>query len=151
MKRHNARILAVMIIFDLDMNQAFKEIDEEHLLEELVQTRQSVLDLILDDEYRVEIDEEYSSKITSFALKNYEKIINLISSILTNWTIDRLSYVDRAIIICAGAEMLSRLAPKEVIINEYLEITKEYSMVENNKQVKFNNALLDNLGKKIYE
>lgn len=149
MKRHNARILSVMIIFDLDMNQAFKEEVVSSLV--LEQTRTSVNELILDDEYQVEIDQEYSKKITDYVILNYQKIVDLISSVLINYTIDRLSYVDRAIAISACAEMCEKMAPLEVIINEYLEITKEYSMTENTKQVKFNNALLDNLGKKIYK
>ena len=84
-------------------------------------------------------------------IKNYQSIVDTISSSLVGWTIDRLSYVDRAIMICACAELMLKDTPKEVIINEYLEITKEYSSVEDTKQVKFNNRVLDSLGKKIYE
>ena len=38
-----------------------------------------------------------------------------------------------------------------IAINEALEITREYSSVDNDKQVKFNNKLLDNIAKVIYE
>ncbi len=148
MKRHNARILSVMVVFNLDMNKAFTEVVSDELLEETIN---DVNNLILDDEYKVEIDEAYSRKILDFVIKNYQLIIDTISSSLVGWTIDRLSYVDRAIMICACAELMLKDAPKEVIINEYLEITKEYSSVEDTKQVKFNNRVLDSLGKKIYE
>ncbi|MDD7314648.1 MAG: transcription antitermination factor NusB [Bacilli bacterium] len=148
MKRHNARILSVMVVFNLDMNKAFSEVVSDELLEETIN---DVNNLILDDEYKVEIDEDYSRIILNFVIKNYQSIVDTISSSLVGWTIDRLSYVDRAIMICACAELMLKDTPKEVIINEYLEITKEYSSVEDTKQVKFNNRVLDSLGKKIYE
>ncbi|MCI6508218.1 MAG: transcription antitermination factor NusB [Bacilli bacterium] len=148
MKRHNARILSVMVVFNLDMNKAFTEVVSDELLEETIN---DVNNLILDDEYKVEIDEDYSRIILNFVIKNYQSIVDTISSSLVGWTIDRLSYVDRAIMICACAELMLKDTPKEVIINEYLEITKEYSSVEDTKQVKFNNRVLDSLGKKIYE
>lgn len=148
MKRHNARILSVMVVFNLDMNKAFTEVVSDELLEETIN---DVNNLILDDEYKVEIDEDYSRIILKFVIKNYQSIVDTISSSLVGWTIDRLSYVDRAIMICACAELMLKDTPKEVIINEYLEITKEYSSVEDTKQVKFNNRVLDSLGKKIYE
>ena len=148
MKRHNARILSVMVVFNLDMNKAFTEVVSDELLEETIN---DVNNLILDDEFKVEIDEDYSRIILNFVIKNYQSIVDTISSSLVGWTIDRLSYVDRAIMICACAELMLKDTPKEVIINEYLEITKEYSSVEDTKQVKFNNRVLDSLGKKIYE
>ena len=61
------------------------------------------------------------------------------------------SYVDRAIMICACAEMMMGLVPKGVIINEYLDITREYSMTVDEKQVKFNNRVLENIGNNVYE
>lgn len=154
MKRHNSRIISVMTVFNLDMNKEFKfdeqaklNIDLDHLQEKV----EEVKNLILDDEFQIEIDDDYINAIVNSVCDNYEEIIKLISTSLVNWTIDRLSYVDRAIIICATTEMIKRLAPKEVIINEYLDITKEYSMIVDEKQVKFNNRVLDNISGKIYE
>ena len=40
--------------------------------------------------------------------------------------------------------------PKPVIINEAVEITKAYSNLDNNEQVRFNNRLLDSIAKVIY-
>lgn len=148
MNRHNARILSVMVVFSLDMNQAFNNQVDESLLNETIN---DVKNLILDDEYKVDFDEAYVNLLTNYLIANYQNLIQMVSRVLVKWTIDRLSYVDRAIILCACAEMMIKETPKEVIINEFLEITKEYSMVENTKQVKFNNSVLDNLGKLIYE
>lgn len=148
MKRHNSRIFSVLVLFNIDMNHKEIEINDKNKLDEI---KEDVKSLILDDEYQVEIAYEYSDLILEKAINNYNRIIELITECLVNWSIDRLSYVDRAIIFSATAEMLLNDAPKEVIINEYLEITKEYSTIQDEKQVKFNNKVLDAISKKIYE
>ena len=148
MKRHNSRILSVMILFNIDMNQITLE---ELTSEKLTEVKDNVISIIQDDDYKVDIDYELSDVIVNYATLNLEKIRSIISDNLVNWTIDRLSYVDRAIMICAVSEMLQQIAPKQVIINEYLEITREYSMVTDEKQVKFNNRVLEVISKNIYE
>lgn len=148
MKRHNSRIFTVMVLFNLDMNHIdFYNIEEEIILS----TKEDVKELILDDDYQVDIDYDFSDMIFNNVVSNYTKIYDIIVESLVSWSIDRLSYVDRAIMFSATSEMLLKEAPKEVIINEYLEITKEYSAVLDEKQVKFNNKLLDAISKKAYE
>ncbi len=154
MKRHNARIIGVMVVFSLDINQELQvnEIDNTIVTLDLFKKKlNEVESLVLDDEYGVEIDNEYLNKLITHLESSYARIISLISSALINWTIDRLSYVDRAIMICACCEMMMNMVPKEVIINEYLDITREYSMIIDEKQVKFNNKVLENIASKVYE
>ena len=94
------------------------------------------------------------NKITSNIEKlesRFIEIDNIISNSLVKYTIDRLSYVDRAIIRLATYEMKFLNLAKEVAIDEALLITREYSSLENDAQVKFNNKLLDNISKVIYE
>ncbi len=79
---------------------------------------------------------------------NEEKIDSIISECLVNYTIDRLNQVDKAIVRLATAELLAGTA-KNIVINEALEITKEYSDQGDGKAVKFNNRLLDNIANKI--
>ena len=148
MKRHNARIYTILVLFNLDMNNVDLSQIEVATLNEV---KEDVKKLILDDEYQVEINFEFSDLIINKVISEYNNIIEVIKNSLINWSIDRLSYVDRAIVVSATAEMLIKDAPKEVIINEYLEITKEYSAVADEKQVRFNNKLLDGIAKKIYE
>lgn len=78
-----------------------------------------------------------------------EKIDFLISSTIKNYTIDRLNLVDLAIIRIAVFGLLKALDPAEIIINEAIELTKEYSDLDDEKQHKFNNSLIDNIYKKI--
>lgn len=75
-------------------------------------------------------------------LKN--EIDNVISSSLTNYTLNRLNLVDKAIIEVATYEMMNDVDPK-IAINEALEITKLYTDAGDKKEVAFNNKLLDNI------
>jgi len=74
-----------------------------------------------------------------------EMIDNLIETHLVNWSIQRLNYVDLAIIRYAVFEIVCMDKPKEVVINEALELTKKYSNLDDDKARKFNNRLLQNI------
>ena len=152
----------------MDMNQVdFSSLTEE----ERNEITNDVVNVIQDDEYKVEIDYELTNTMVEYIVSHYDEIKTVISDSLTNWTIDRLSYVDRAILFSATSEMKLNIAPKQVIINEYLDITpceffnfnsenpretdilysELYSMVIDEKQVKFNNRVLDVIASKVYE
>ena len=143
MKRHNARIIAVMSLYNIDLNK--------YNYEEAMDCFNNIKNLEEDYEYQVEIEYDYSEKMIVGVLENNEVIDTIISNCLVNYTIDRLSYVDRAIIRLATYEMKFLNLAKEVAIDEALLITREYSSLENEAQVKFNNKLLDNISKAIYE
>ncbi|MFA6683344.1 MAG: transcription antitermination factor NusB, partial [Acholeplasmataceae bacterium] len=74
------------------------------------------------------------------------EIDELIISSLENYALNRLSFVDRAIVRLATYEMKFTETPKGVIINEAIEITKKYADIDD-KQYKFTNKLLDNIKK----
>ena len=126
MKRE-ARIKAMQILYTCD----FQEIDIKDVP-------------LLEDEL-----DELAMVLARFCYANLERIDEIISNTLINYTIDRLNMVDKAIIRLAVSEMLEGSQPREVIINEALEITKEYSDLGDHKAVSFNNRLLDNINKKL--
>ena len=143
MKRHNGRIIAVLTLYNMDLN---KLTDTE--------TLNALNDLIMmeaDEEFPVEIDTLYAHKLVDGVVNNLNVVDNIIIKSLVKYTIDRLSYVDRALIRVATYEMKFMEIDPKIAINEAVEITKEYSAIENDKQVKFNNKLLDNIAKVIYE
>lgn len=95
--------------------------------------------------------DDYSEMVTdiiNFVCNNLEKIDALISSALVNYRLSRLSYVDRAIIRMATAEMMMGLAPS-IAINEALEIVKVYTDEGNGASVRFVNGVLDKVSKNI--
>lgn len=79
----------------------------------------------------------------------FEDVNDIIESSLTNYTMRRLSMVDRAILRLATYEMKYEALPKEIAINEALELTKSFTNLDDNKQVKFNNKVLDSIAKKL--
>ncbi len=76
---------------------------------------------------------------------NIETIDAIIVANLKNWTIDRLNYVDKAIIEYAVYEMKYQGLPYEIAINEALELTKKYSNLDDDSARRFNNKLLDTI------
>lgn len=83
-------------------------------------------------------------------LNNIEEVDDVISNNLYNYTVNRLSYLDRSIIRYATYEMLFTNTPKAIIINEAIELTKEFSDIDDLQRA-FNNRLLDNIKKSLGE
>ena len=88
-------------------------------------------------------------ELLKYVIDNLDKIDSIIKETITNYSIDRLNLVDKAIIRVATGEMLMGKLDKRIIINEALEITKLYSDQGDHKATSFNNRLLDNISKKI--
>ena len=151
-KRHNTRLLAVSAMYDIDLNSFINEEEDKNLVIEetisdiLMMTQTEFFSDELDELY----DQEFLRRLVNKCYQELENVDELIINSLVKWTLDRLSYVDRAIIRIATAEMLLGETPKNIIINEALEMTKELTSVEKDVQVKFNNRLLENIAGKIY-
>lgn len=95
--------------------------------------------------------DDYSDFVTetvNYVCSNLEKIDEVIKNSLVKYTINRLSFVDRAIIRMATTEMMMGVA-KAVAINEALEIVKVYSDQGDGAAVRFVNKVLDNISKNI--
>ncbi len=91
---------------------------------------------------------DFTKKIVNGVIKNLEKIDNVIESNLTNYTLDRLSYVDRALTRAATFEFLNK-TPANIVINETLEIVKEYSDLGDGKNKRFIHSLIDKINKSL--
>ncbi len=96
-------------------------------------------------------EEQELAEIYTEIITHLDDIDTLIKKHLYNYTIDRLSYVDRAIIRLAAYELLMHDTPKEIVINEALELTKEFTNMDDEKQRKFNNRLLDEIASAVKE
>ena len=97
----------------------------------------------------------YSKKDTDFALnlfervlENSEKLDQVVQNLTLNWDVERIATIDRIIIKMSIAEIkyLSDI-PRNVSVNEYIEISKEYSTP---KSSQFINGVLDNILKNNY-
>jgi N utilization substance protein B len=92
---------------------------------------------------------EYVKESVEGIITHFHKVDELIIDNLENWKINRLSYVDRAIIRFAVYEMYYTETPMEIIINEALNATRKYTDEGDDKMVGFTNKLLDNIYKSI--
>lgn len=150
--RHNTRALALSVMYSLDINNNLyleedKNVALENVLSDVLAMSQTEF---FTDEFPTLYNQEFLRTLTSKCYLEIASVDEIISKSLVKYTIDRLSFVDRAIIRIATAEMLIGETPRNIIIDEALELTKELTNIENDQQVKFNNRLLDNIAREIY-
>ena len=129
MTRREARIATMQILYSADFNGI-----------SVTKAREEVASHVLTDDVKSFLDMVES---------NLEKIDNLISKSLENYSINRLNIVDRAIIRLATAEFIDGKTDKKIVINEALEITKQFSDQGDHKATGFNNRLLENIYKNL--
>lgn len=88
---------------------------------------------------------DYISKVLRSFASNYDEINQIISTHLKGYTVERLYKIDLAIIMLAVVELkFMNDAPKEVIINEAVELAKKYST---EKSPRFINGVLADIVK----
>ena len=84
---------------------------------------------------------KFSKAIYALGLEHIEELEKAISDHLVNWTFSRLDDVAKAILIAGAAEgNYVKLAPRKVVINEWVDLAKNYLKVNDHK---FINAVLD--------
>ena len=90
-------------------------------------------------------DIAFTTKILTNFANHYQEINDLISSHLKGYTIERLYKVDLAILVLAIIELnYIKENPKQVIINEAVELAKKFST---DKSPKFINGVLADIVK----
>lgn len=96
-----------------------------------------------------EEDKEFFQNIFNLSVQNEEKYKDLIAHKTKNWDIERVAVTDKIIITMALTEMSNFPSiPIKVSINEYIDISKNYSTP---KSKQFVNGLLDVLAKELTE
>ncbi len=118
--RRELREEIIKHLYTIDINKAFLDIDFEN---------------------------DYVTESVEGVIANLHKVDEIIINNLKNWKINRLSYVDRAIIRFAVFELYYTETPYEIVINEALNLTRKFSDEGDNKQVSFTNKVLDNIKK----
>ena len=89
---------------------------------------------------QLEVENEFVESSIHGVIKNQESITKLANTYLKDWTIDRLSKVDKAILSLGIYELMYTDTPSVVCINETVELAKKYSDLE---VVKMINATMD--------
>ena len=135
-KKSSARLFAVQILFEMEING--KKINS--ILERLT------------DEYLIEIsrlnktgkaDKNHLIKILKGVTKNQKDIDLNIKDNLIGWSLSRIDSVSRAILRSALYELRECIdIPVKVIINEYIEISKSFFEGD---EPNFINGILDKI------
>jgi N utilization substance protein B len=96
-----------------------------------------------------EDDRNFIERLFKNTVELNEKYKQLIAKNTKNWEVDRLALTDRVIIEMAMSEMIHfPNIPVKVTINEYIELTKDYSTP---KSRQFINGILDVISKSMKE
>lgn len=82
----------------------------------------------------------FSKDLVDGVKNNQKELIKIANKYLYNWTLDRFSLMDKAIILVALYELTYTDTPYKIVINEAINLTKKYSDVN---VTKMTNALLD--------
>ena len=79
---------------------------------------------------QLEVENEFVNSSVFGVIKHQEEISKIANTYLKDWTIDRLSKVDKAILSLGIYELLYTDTPDVVCINETIELAKNYSDLE---------------------
>ena len=92
---------------------------------------------------QLEVENEFVDACVNGIDKNKDKLIDKANKYLKkDWTIDRLSKVDQAILLLGIYELLYTDTPSVVAINEAIELSKKYSDESVTKMI---NGVLDKI------
>lgn len=104
----------------------------------------------MEGDYQPENYDSETIDIVNDVFLHLLEIDQIISDNLLNWTIDRLNYVDKAIIRYAVYEMKYTDTPFEIVINEAINMTKKFTNLDDDAAKSFNNRLLENIKNKLF-
>ncbi len=90
----------------------------------------------------LEVENAFVKELVNGVLEKQEEISILADRYLIDWSIDRLSKVDKAILSLGIYELVYTETPSVVSINEAIELSKKYS---DEKVTKMINATLDKI------
>ena len=88
----------------------------------------------------------FAEQLVRSTITNLGKIDPLIAETAEHWRLSRMAALDRIILRLAISEFLDGATPRNVVINEALELAKTFSGEES---VKFVNGILDAVKKKL--
>ena len=134
--RHRARQAAVQMLYQCEVGQ--------HDIEDVVRTFWSAN--LPGLEGAPEGVRTFAEQLVRMTQANLEKIDPLIVETAEHWRLSRMAALDRIILRLAIAEFLDGSTPRNVIINEALELAKTFSGEES---VKFVNGILDAVKRKM--
>ena len=147
-RRFLARTSAMQYAFQMDVQNTWEASVEQladfrsHLRYELLGGDDDELSLPLADE-ELAAAWEYALQLMRGLAQRHAEVDSLIRQAATNWSLERMSLVDRAILRLAAFEMaFQKKVPVATAINDAVEIAKRYGEVDTQR---FVNGVLDRI------
>lgn len=137
MRRNVSRVKVLSELYQYDLLKT--EVNEDRFDE--------LLNEVSDE--KIEYDVDFAKTLYQGVIKNLGYIDRMIALNLEKYPLDRLSYIDRNLLRIGTYEMMYTKTAHNIIINEIVNLSKEYSQTEGFLTSKFNNAVLDNISKAI--
>jgi N utilization substance protein B len=99
------------------------------------------------DDLAIPADERaFASRIVGTIITNAASIDDALRDVTTNWRLERLGAVERAVLRIAAAELLSGDPPPRVTIQEAVRLAERYGSAQS---ARFVNGVLDALARKM--
>jgi transcription antitermination protein NusB len=134
--RHRARQAAVQMLYQWEVGQ--------HDLEDVLRT--FWLANVPGAEGAPEAVRAFAEQLVRSTISNLTRIDPLITETAEHWRLSRMAALDRIILRLAIGEFLDGATPRNVVINEALELAKTFS---GDDSAKFVNGILDAVKKKL--
>ena len=134
--RHRAREAAVQMLYQWEVGQTD--------IEDVLRTFWS--HNLPGAEGATDAGRAFAERVVRYTVSNLDKIDPLISEIAEHWRLSRMAALDRLILRLAIGEFLQAETPRNVVINEALELAKTFS---GDESAKFINGILDAVKKKM--
>ena len=124
--RSELREIIMKVIYQVEI---YQEANVDYNIDELIKEQ-------------LEVENEFVHDTVYGILDNQDDIDKLANKYLIDWTIDRLSKVDQAILSIGIYELMYTETPSVVSINEAIELSKKYSEESVSKML---NGVLDKI------
>jgi N utilization substance protein B len=134
--RHRARQAALQMLYQMEVGQ--------HDVDDVLRTFWAAN--LPGTEGAPEAVRTFAEQLVRMTMTNLGKIDPIIAETAEHWRLSRMAALDRIILRLAISEFLDGSTPRNVIINEALELAKMFS---GDESVKFVNGILDAVKKKM--
>ena len=153
----NDKKIVVYVLKSVIMNESIHEFIEDYSIywnDDLIIVYNIFLERINNEEqlkyinvFRSSEDEEFAKNLLKKTIEEEKKISSIIYDLAQNWDKERIALIDLILMKMAIIEMMYiQTIPNKVTIDEYIEISKEYSTP---KSKEFINGILDSFIKDI--
>ncbi|OQA04666.1 MAG: hypothetical protein BWY68_00175 [bacterium ADurb.Bin400] len=125
MNRHLSRLVSMQTLYEWEFRKRMDvaEIEERNV-----------------EEYKNEVDKDFVGKVVSGVVSNVEAIDKEISNSAPEWPLSQIALIDKTVLRLAIYELIySNDAPPKVVINEAVELAKQFG---SNNSSKFVNGVL---------